>query len=123
MTQPKPLDTRVEEELSDASRNRKVAHQASRARHFIRGPIPMAWLERAAKLPGKAISVALLLWFRDGMSVGEPIKLTPALLKRFEIGRKAGYRAIAALEVAGLVIVERHRGRCPKITLTRFLNR
>ena len=33
---------------------------------FLKGPVPMAWLERAFVLPGKALHVALLLWFKAG---------------------------------------------------------
>lgn len=90
---------------------------AVRARHFIRGPLPMGWFEQAARLPGKVLGVALLLWFMHGMSGGKAVKLTPTLLERFGIGRKAGYRAVAVLEAAGLVRAERHKGRCPEVTL------
>lgn len=107
----------VTEVLSDSSRSRRDAARAARARQFIRGPLPMAWMEKAANLPGKAMSVGLLLWFKHGMSGDKPLKLTPTLLKRFGIGRKAGYRAISALEAAGLVHTERHPGRCAEVTL------
>jgi hypothetical protein len=35
----------------------------------------------------------------------------------FGVGRFAAYRGLAALERAKLVHVERHRGRCPLVTI------
>lgn len=79
----------------------------------------MTWLETAAMLPGKALAVALLLWFRRGFDPGgtEPICLTPTLLARFGVGSKAGARAVRQFEKAGLVTAEFSRGRCPRVRL------
>lgn len=79
----------------------------------------MAWLETAAKLPGKAMNVALLLWFRRGFNPAstEPITVTPTLLARFGVSSKAGAAAVHRLEEAGLVTAEFGRGRCPRVWL------
>jgi hypothetical protein len=79
----------------------------------------MKWLQRAARLRGKApLVVALALWFELGRKKGKnAIKLTQSLLARFGGDRKLGYRGLAALETAELVQVERHRGRSPTVTL------
>jgi len=34
---------------------------------FLKGPIPWDWISRAAKQPGKAVHVALVLWFLAGI--------------------------------------------------------
>ena len=82
---------------------------------FLKGPIPLAWLRRACELRGKAVAVALSLWYKAGMCKGnDPVKVTSRLLERFGVNRKAGYRGLAALVSAGLVSVERHPGRCPR---------
>src|SRR3954470_13955123 len=67
---------------------------------FLRGPIPMAWLERAAKLPGKApLAVALVIRFESGRRGGAgPVKLTNPLVARLGVSRKAKYAATEALE-------------------------
>ena len=39
----------------------------SPTRYFIKGPIPLVWLQRAAAIPGKALHVALGLWFVGGL--------------------------------------------------------
>jgi hypothetical protein len=84
---------------------------------FILGPLPGDWIGRAAKLPGKALAVALALWFAAGLAKSRTIKLTAASLDRFVVNRYSAYRGLGALERAGLVTVERHAGRCPMVTL------
>ena len=39
---------------------------------FIRGPIPLAWLNVAARLPGKTLNVGLAIWWLAGMSKPPP---------------------------------------------------
>ena len=35
---------------------------------FLKGPIPLAWLERAARLPGKSLQAAVALWYAAGLT-------------------------------------------------------
>ena len=84
---------------------------------FLRGPIPLTWLCRAASLPGKALAIGLALWFKAGATKNRTVKLTGALAARFNVGRKAGARCLKALEAAGLISVVRHVGRCPVVTI------
>ena len=84
---------------------------------FLRGPIPLAWLAQAAALRGKALAVALAIWFKAGATKCPTVRLGRALLVKVSVSRKAGYRGLAALESAGLVVVERHPGRCPVVTI------
>lgn len=90
-----------------------------RGGEFLRGPIPLNWLCRASRLPGKTLAVALALWFKAGMSKdGNPkVKLTGKLRRRFGVGRKAASGALDRLETEGLVSVDRHTGRSPRVTL------
>jgi DNA-binding MarR family transcriptional regulator len=82
---------------------------------FICGPIPLEWACRAARLPGKAITVALLIWYRDGFSPGKALTLGTRLQKDFGLSRKAVYRAVAHLTDAGLIRVERPPGAKPRL--------
>jgi len=45
------------------------------------------------------------------------VNLTRAICREFYIGRDSKYRGLKAMEEAGLVAVERHRGRSPRVTL------
>ena len=77
----------------------------------------MGWLERAARLPGKAFAVGVLLWFQRGIAPHRPVRLTHVLLDRFGVDRKAGYRAVRSMEAAGLIRADRSYGRCALITV------
>lgn len=84
---------------------------------FLRGPIPWAWLVLAAKQPGKALHVAVVLWLWAGIRRSSSGPLSSFRLRALGVSRFAGYRALRSLELAGLVTVERHRGRNPIVTL------
>ena len=84
---------------------------------FLKGPIPLVWLEAAAKLPGKALHVGIEIWFWAGIKGPEGIKLSTASLIKFGVERHSAYRAVNALENAGLISVIRHKGRKPIVSL------
>ena len=84
---------------------------------FLRGPIPMAWLEKAAALPGKTINVALALWWLHGMNDGKAFKLTRKALNYLHVSRDATYSSLERLEQHGLIQVERKSGSRPTISI------
>jgi hypothetical protein len=85
---------------------------------FLKGPIPLNWLSVAAAQPGKTFQAAIALWFWAGMKRSRQIPFSMSWLKTtFGVDRRPGYRGLAMLEKAGLVIVVRHRGRNPVIEL------
>lgn len=83
---------------------------------FIKGPIPGAWVRRAVQHPVGA-RVAYVLWYLAGVTRGLTVTPTHADWERFGISRYVGRRGIDSLEDAGLVRVDRHRGRCPIVTI------
>lgn len=86
-------------------------------RYFIKGPLPLPWLHRAAALPGKALHIAVGLWYMRGLcrSASFPFKRKTAA--EFSVSRDATYDALTNLEDAGLIRVNRHRGRSPMVTV------
>ena len=84
---------------------------------FIKGPLPLPWFEVAAALPGKALHVALAIWFQVGLERRPTIKLGRALTARFGVSRDAKYDALHRLTAAGLVEVEQQPGRAPLVTV------
>ncbi len=88
--------------------------------HFI----PLSWLSRAAKLPGTryGVHVGALLFYRHGLEQGKPIKIAHKLLEMLGVNRHAYYRALQAMEVAGLISVQRRRGKKPLVTITEAHN-
>jgi DNA-binding transcriptional ArsR family regulator len=85
-----------------------------RGEKFLRGPIPWLWLERAGELPGKALAVGLRVWFAAGCRDSSSVTVN---LSRTGLPRRTAQRGLIALERAGLVAVERRRGRPPVVTI------
>jgi len=84
---------------------------------FLRGPIPLEWLGKAAALPGKTLNVAIALWWLHGMAKGKPFKLTRKALKYLNVERDAASAGLVRLERAGLIKVERRPGQRPTISM------
>jgi len=90
-------------------------HRAGEA--FLRGPVPVAWLAKACLAGHCATRVALALWFRAGVTRRREVSPSHATWQVFGLSRQAGHRGLRSLEAAGLVTVDRRRGRCPVVTL------
>ncbi len=82
---------------------------------FLRGPVPIDWLSRAAELPGKTLNVALAIWWLKGMTQSESFKLTRKALSLLCIKRDAASVSLKRLEGAGLIKIERKVGQRPTI--------
>ena len=86
--------------------------------HYLRGPIPLAWLEAAARLPGQALAVGVALWHLAGLRrTQQHLSLSTERLASFGVSRYAKDRALRHLTGAGLVTVDRKRGRSPRVTI------
>lgn len=86
---------------------------------FVKGPIPLAWLTRAAALPGKALAVGIAIWHRVGLKRTRMVRLSlSSVEKLFGVQRDAARRGLAALEKAGLVSVQRRPGCAPQVTVS-----
>jgi hypothetical protein len=86
-------------------------------RYFIKGPIPLPWLQRAAAIPGEALHVALGLWFVRGLSCRATFQFKQRVTADLGVSRDATYDALTRMEEAGLIRVARHRGRSPLVTV------
>ena len=86
---------------------------------FIKGPIDWDWICRAAPAGGhgRALDVALALLLEHGIKGENTIALSYKRLSELGVDRHAARRGLAALEKAGLVTVERHPGRYPRVTI------
>jgi hypothetical protein len=88
---------------------------------FVLGPIPMGWVEACAASTPCALVIALKVLSLTGARVARPsnefVAITEVFGKCLGISRFQRYRAIAAMEVAKLVVVERAPKRAPRIRL------
>ena len=85
--------------------------------HFLKGPVPLPWLETAARLPGRSLHAGVALWYVAGLTRSPTIPLSNIAGGKFGLDRNAKYRALAWLECAGLVRVDRKLGRAPVVTI------
>lgn len=85
--------------------------------NFLKGPIPMDWLQRAAMLPGKSLHLGVALWFRAGLVGSMRLKLSNGDLTAMGVARDAKYEGLQRLKTAGLIAIEQQPGRAPTVTL------
>ncbi len=78
---------------------------------------PLDPLQRAARLPGRALHVYLAIRHRCDLRREKTVTLPANYLQTFGIGRDVKRRALAELETAGLIRVERLVGRTARVTL------
>jgi hypothetical protein len=112
-------DETIPARLSEASQRRIAGLKKKRSERFVKGPIPLPWLAKAATLPGKTLAVGLLLWFQGGITGYDQVQLGGSNLKRFGIERKAASAALRRLEGRGLVRVARAPGKRPIVGIVR----
>jgi hypothetical protein len=103
------------DDLSAPPSSRPPRHRAGEK--FLKGPIPWGWVQAAAALPGKALAVGVAVWFEAGCRNARSVPITLARLTRLGMSRDAASRAVRRLESAGLVAVDRPRGRGLVVTL------
>lgn len=84
---------------------------------FLKGPIPWSWLVAAGEATGRALQVAIVLWLEVGMKKSARVRLPHQRLREMGVDRHAVRRGLAALEAAGLVLVERRNGASPFVTI------
>ena len=88
-----------------------------RTARFLKGPIPLAMLKAAARLPGKALALYIAIQHRCDLAGHATVTVPAALLRDFGLDRDAKARALRELEQACLIQVERTAGRAARITL------
>ena len=84
---------------------------------FIKGPIPLKWILPASSLPGKSLQISMALWFLKGVTRKNTVKLSGKLVRSFGVSRSTLYRGLAEMENAGLISIQRHKGRSPIVTI------
>jgi hypothetical protein len=89
-----------------------------RVERYVR-TVPFEWLRRANRLPGNTTAVAVSLWFLAGVKKCATFRLTAEAVDLAGCSRKSLYRAITALETAGLISVLRRPGARPIITINK----
>jgi hypothetical protein len=84
---------------------------------FIAGPIDVSWVCQASRLGVKALLVGLALWHLKGLRHTATFIVSNLMIRDWGIEPDAKWRALRALEKAGLVTIERRGKRSPLVTL------
>ena len=112
------MDSIDPEKLRMSTMISPISKKSGRSRQkFIKGPIPLGWITKAAGMEGKTLHVGMTLWFLSGLKRSRKVALSQSKLKLFGVSRQTSYRALSRLESAGLVSVERHQGRSPIVII------
>ena len=97
-------------------RQRSIKRQSKAPERYVR-TIPLPWVFRASRLPGKALHVGIVLWYHAGVSKSKTVKLTRSRLRQFGIHHETGRRGLQALRKANLVSVDQSGKRSPYVTV------
>src|SRR5262249_13109563 len=62
--------------LQPSMQQRSKLPRHKQGEHFLRGPIPLKWLTMASSLPGKALHVALAIWYGSGLRKSAMVPLS-----------------------------------------------
>lgn len=84
---------------------------------FIKVPVPSAIAMTKATRTPKAL-IGMLLLHLAWRARSKTFPVSNEMLKRYGVTRETKRRALAELEAAGLIKVERRRGRAPVVTVT-----
>jgi hypothetical protein len=101
---------------SDASRQPIRRRRRNRAVEFFT-IADWDWFVAAARLPGKAFHVGVLLHHLANLTNSKTVRWRPSRAREFGLSRHATYRALEAIESAGLATIERHVGRSAVVTI------
>ena len=82
-----------------------------------RQDLGQVFLTRASRLPGRSLHLAVALQLIATAQSSYRVPLSNVATQVFGLNRNAKYRALAWLERAGLVQVERKIGRSPLVTI------
>ncbi len=90
--------------------------QRFRAKHwingrFVKGPIPLTWISKAAHLPGKSLNAGLACWYLMYLKKSHKFKLSNIVANDFGLNKDSKLRALKYLEKAELIRCTRTIGR------------
>jgi DNA-binding transcriptional ArsR family regulator len=84
---------------------------------FIKGPVSISWMIKAAKISSSAGLLGCLLWYYYGLSGTPIIRVTSKKLKEIKLPKRTADWALTRLEEAGLVKINRRHGRAPLVRI------
>ena len=112
------MDTHDILKVWDQHKQRHVpATVVTRTERFLKGPVPLWWLQKASSLGKGPLAVGLALWFQHGLTRKNPVRLSNMVVVPWGVSRYAKYRALGKLEATGLVRVENKGNQSPEVEI------
>jgi hypothetical protein len=87
---------------------------------FVKGPIPLAWLDKALLMGGRALNVALAIQYQVGLKKNKTVTLPRTTTRLFRVTRHNVWRALKRMEEAHMIFVLRRKGKLSHITVLDF---
>jgi len=79
--------------------------------------IPWNWITKVAKLKGKALNVAIVIYYLYMVKKSIEFKLSNKILKEFGVNRNSKAKALKILEINKIINVVHEKGNSPTIKL------
>jgi hypothetical protein len=86
-----------------------------RQQHFVQ--VPWVWIERLQGAGGQTYRVALCLLYQHWRGNGGPVRLANGMLGLDGVSRQSKWKALAALERRGLIVVEHQPRKSPIVQI------
>ena len=106
--------------------NKRVAN-SRRYKEYIRGPLPLNWLQRASTISRTACVVGLIIWrivyqkklwgINSQRMTSGAIKVTNQTCMKWGVCGNSKNTALRLMEKAGLIRLELKRGRSPVVQI------
>jgi hypothetical protein len=105
--------------LGNHSKHSVQPFTPTRDEKFVRGPLPLLWLQEASRLGGKhTMATALALWHIVGLAKSLEIRANQSSIKNvWGFSRDSARRAMERLEKAGLIRINRKKGSVSGVTI------
>jgi hypothetical protein len=101
---------------ANTPQSRPAPQRGQKKDRYVR-TIPLVWITRACAIPGKALALALCLWYRSGLEGSKTVCLSHKRLEEFRLSRQAMRRLLPLFEERGLVSVARGDYQAPVVTI------
>lgn len=106
-----------EDEILSLQRAKQIKPRAKKISGKFVPPIPFEWFVIAATRTPSSGTVACALWFSYRVRREHPVRVTAKLRDMFGLSKEAVNHALVKMEQAGIVKVERHQGRGPRVEI------
>ena len=110
-------ETRVEyPPISEQENVSPKTNRSIRPQKFIKGPIDYEWIAKACRVG--AAELGLYLMYKIGiLGAKASIQVRPCECREFGLTDRERQRQVVRLENAGLIVADKGKGRCPKVTV------